>query len=71
MPRKLLIISLVFLLSLTQNLQAQHSIPDTVAAEFITTKIDLDGKLEEPEWQTAPHIKNFTQRELDFGEPSI
>jgi hypothetical protein len=70
MPRKLLIISLVFLLSLTQNLQAQHSIPDTVAAEFITTKIDLDGKLVEPEWQTATHINNFTQRELDFGEPS-
>lgn len=51
-------------------LSAQHSTPDTVRALFTTEKIEFDGKLSEEVWNQAQHISNFTQRELDFGQPS-
>jgi hypothetical protein len=46
----------------------QHSKPDTIHAYFTTEKITLDGRLDEPCWQKAPKISNFTQRELNQGE---
>jgi hypothetical protein len=51
-------------------LSAQHSTPDTVKAFFTTEKIEFDGKLSEEVWNQAQHISNFTQRELNFGQPS-
>ena len=47
---------------------AQRSEPYTVVA-FPATAIRLDGRLDEPAWQGAVRISNFTQRELDFGSP--
>lgn len=49
---------------------AQQSYPDTIKARFINEKISLDGKLNEPSWQLANKITNFTQRELSFGKPA-
>lgn len=48
---------------------AQHSSPDTIQATKID-KIDFDGKLNEPLWQTAKGVDNLTQRELEFGKPA-
>ena len=50
-------------------IQAQHSKPDTITAYFTTEKITLDGHLTETCWQKAPKIHNFTQRELNEGDP--
>lgn len=49
---------------------AQHSSPDTINAKYINEKISFDDKPSEAVWQVAQHIKNFTQRELHFGEPA-
>lgn len=68
MRRLLLTFALLWLSMMTSN--AQRSRPDTVSASFITSKINFDGKLSEPEWELAQRIGNFTQRELDFGKPS-
>lgn len=48
----------------------QHSQPDTLRAFKIESPITLDGVLDEPAWAQAPHITNFTQRELDEGAPA-
>ncbi len=53
---------------LTFNINAQTSAPDTVHAHYSKIPIELDGRLDEPEWQQALHISNFTQRELNIGE---
>jgi hypothetical protein len=66
---KILAWSLAILL-LQLPCQAQHSVPDTIHAVAITEKINFDGKLEEPFWQSLPSINNFTQRELNFGQPA-
>lgn len=64
-------IPFAFLLLALQKLTfGQQTYPNTIPATFITEKISLDGKLNEPAWQMAPSIDNFTQRELDFGKPS-
>jgi len=47
---------------------AQKSEPSYIQAYKTTEKIKLDGKLIEKIWQEAPHINNFTQRDLDFGQ---
>jgi hypothetical protein len=60
--------SIIFL-ALTIN--GQHSFPDTINATFTTEKISFDGKLVEPAWQQTKGIDNFTQRELNFGQPSL
>lgn len=57
-------------LSATPVLLAQHSPPDTIKALKIETTIKLDGVLDEPEWATAQHIFNFTQRELNENSPA-
>src|SRR5438477_8442299 len=48
----------------------QHSKPDTLKAFRINTKINFDGNPNESIWRSVPHISNFTQRELHFGEPA-
>jgi hypothetical protein len=52
------------------NVAAQTSKPDTLFAYYIQKSINLDGKLNEPVWQKAIRISNFTQRELNIGEPA-
>lgn len=52
------------------NTFAQKSEPDSIFAFFTSETIHLDGKLDEPVWQLAPRISNFTQRELHFGKPA-
>ncbi len=49
---------------------AQHSKPDTLAAYNILSAIKFDGSPDDIAWQQAQHISNFTQRELNFGEPA-
>lgn len=49
---------------------AQTSEPDTLVAHLIQDPVQLDGRLTEPVWQEAMHISNFTQRELNVGEPA-
>ncbi|MFZ1806091.1 MAG: DUF5916 domain-containing protein [Cyclobacteriaceae bacterium] len=60
---------LLLLLSQSLHLLAQHSQPDTIKA-FLSDEINFDGNLTEPAWSQATHISNFTQRELDFGQPA-
>ncbi len=50
--------------------KAQKSYPDSLVAYFTDEKINLDGKLSEACWQNAVRISNFTQRELNEGEPA-
>lgn len=47
---------------------AQKSEPSNIQAYKTSEKIKFDGKLTEKVWQDAPHINNFTQRDLDFGQ---
>ncbi len=53
-----------------QALLAQHSKPDTLYALHINEKIKIDGKLNEPAWQKAMKISNFTQRQQKEGAPA-
>jgi hypothetical protein len=50
--------------------RGQHSLPDTISANFISNYLALDGKLIEREWQEVRVIENFTQKELNFGKPA-
>jgi hypothetical protein len=58
---------LVLTLFISNNLFGQHSKPDTLVAMFCDEQIKLDGKLDEPCWQKAVAIENFTQREQHEG----
>lgn len=49
---------------------AQIGYPNEIKAYFTKENIILDGKLNEKVWQEANKISNFTQRELDFGQPA-
>lgn len=51
-------------------LQAQISQPNEISALKINEPIRLDGRLSEACWQKAMHISNFTQRELNEGQPA-
>ncbi|MDX1624115.1 MAG: DUF5916 domain-containing protein [Gemmatimonadota bacterium] len=42
----------------------------TVAAVRVEGGIDVDGRLDEPVWRTAPAATRFLQREPDEGEPA-
>jgi len=48
----------------------QQSQPDTLKAFYTDEKMDFDGQLTESGWSRAMKISNFTQRELNFGQPS-
>ncbi|HDL19625.1 MAG TPA: hypothetical protein ENH29_11275 [Bacteroidetes bacterium] len=61
-------ISLVFFIS-GQSI-AQVSEPSVLHALRTHEKIKLDGRLDELCWQQAEKIANFTQRELNEGEPA-
>ncbi len=61
-------ILLVFILHFI--LSAQTSKPDTLDALYINEQIELDGELEESAWEKANKISNFTQRELQEGQPA-
>ena len=68
----LLIKPILFVLLLFTNIKysaAQHSLPDTMFANKTNT-ILFDGKLTDTAWQQTNKIGSFTQRELNFGEPS-
>ena len=64
------VIVLFILLMYLQNSIAQVSYPNEIVALRIDKKIDIDGELNEAEWQRAEAISNFTQRELEFGKPA-
>ena len=51
-------------------LNAQHSSPDTLNAYRIHTQLNFDGNPNEAIWDSAQRISNFTQRELNYGEPA-
>ncbi len=53
----------------TRPLFAQHSEPSTIKAYPIQNKITFDGMPSEAVWSRAMHISNFTQRELNYGQP--
>jgi hypothetical protein len=63
----LLLFSIIILAPGTAS--AQVSEPSTLTALRISESIRVNGRLDEPAWQRAQHITNFTQRELDFGSP--
>ncbi len=65
--KKFIIITAIIFISIFTN--AQQSQPAELQAFHINEKINFDGILDDNVWQQAPRISNFTQRELDFGEP--
>lgn len=62
--------SMLCMLGVSVTLRAQHSQPDTIVAHRITENIRVDGWLDEAAWSPAPRISNFTQRELNEGQPA-
>jgi len=64
-------LSIIFILfsAVSPNILAQTSFPDQIKAHKINTTIKLDGILSESCWQEALKISNFTQRELQEGNP--
>jgi len=63
-------ISIILFLILSINqIFAQKSEPSNINAYKTTEKIKFDGELTESVWQNTPHISNFTQRDLNYGEP--
>jgi hypothetical protein len=60
----------IFLFACISKMNAQHSIPDTIAASHFFWQINFDGNPNEAAWNTVQHISNFTQRELNFGAPA-
>lgn len=52
-----------------QVLHAQHSELNTLQPTKINGDLIFDGMLNDSIWQLTPHIKNFTQRDLNYGEP--
>ncbi len=65
---KIVIAFIVFGL-LISSLKAQVSQPNVLEAKRVTQAVDIDGQLDEPVWQEARRITNFTQRELNQGQP--
>ena len=45
------------------------SADESITALPLENNFVFDGKLDEEEWRTVQKISNFTQRELDLGEP--
>jgi hypothetical protein len=60
----------LFMLLFMAKMHAQTSQPNVIHAQYTNEAIKLDGKLDEPVWEKAIHISNFTQRELNIGEPA-
>jgi hypothetical protein len=53
-----------------KTVAAQSSNPASIQAMPTNEKISFDGRLNEPVWQSALAVENFTQRELNFGQPT-
>ncbi len=68
--KAVLFIILLFQLSLLQLTFAQRSEPSKIVAFETDEQIRIDGRLDEQSWSRAQCISNFTQRELDYGEPA-
>jgi hypothetical protein len=66
--KRLISITILFILS-CNIAKAQYSEPKSVDAYKITEDLKFDGVLSEKAWKEAPHISNFTQRDLNYGEP--
>jgi len=66
--RRLISIAILFILS-WNIAKAQYSEPKSVDAYKISEDLKFDGILSEKAWKEAPHISNFTQRDLNYGEP--
>jgi hypothetical protein len=49
---------------------AQQSLPCIFEAIRINADINFSGDLSDSVWKSAGHISNFTQRELNFGQPA-
>jgi len=64
------LLSCTIILVMISELMAQTSKPDTLFAQYTQQAIQLDGKLDDLAWQQAIRISNFTQRELNIGEPA-
>lgn len=67
---KKIITGITCILLFTVSASAQHSFPDTIRTAYTAEKITLDGRLSEAVWQNALAIENFTQRELNYGQPA-
>ncbi len=65
-------LSLIFVLWSGLFAQATNgrSLPDVLEAIKVKKAPKVDGFLNEPCWQRAPKISNFTQRELNEGQPA-
>ncbi|MFN7690916.1 MAG: hypothetical protein ACK5QU_07530, partial [Bacteroidota bacterium] len=68
--KKFLMLLLVMPLLLSEQLQAQVSLPNEIKASFTNQKPKIDGVLNDEAWKSAVKINNFTQRELKIGEPA-
>jgi len=64
-----IILAALLFASATAPASAQTSTPDKLQALRIESPIKLDGILDEEAWAKAPHISNFTQRELVENAP--
>jgi len=62
------LLTLIFLIVFHPGF-SQDSPPSNIEAAIADEQIKLDGDLSEPAWQRAKKISNFTQRELNEGEP--
>src|SRR5580765_6822348 len=61
---------IVFIFVFAYYSKAQHSSPDTLVSYRIYASINFDGNPNDSVWKFVNHISNFTQRELNFGEPA-
>ena len=67
--KKLWVITiLVSFLGITTAAYGQGETPSLEILKTENTPV-FDGILNEPEWEMAPRISSFTQRELNLGEP--
>jgi hypothetical protein len=62
--------AIILLLLLSSVAWAQVSIPNTMQAFYTEEAITIDGRLNEECWEKAVKISNFTQRELNIGQPA-
>ncbi|MCF6366505.1 MAG: carbohydrate binding family 9 domain-containing protein [Bacteroidales bacterium] len=65
---RFLVFILFFLVTVKSGF-AQYSEPKVISANKISEKIKFDGQLNDSIWQKITPVNNFTQRDLNFGEP--
>src|SRR5215213_550148 len=69
LPGKIVALQLAIIIFF-KTVAAQSSDPAFVRAMPTNEKISFDGRLNEPVWQAAFAVENFSQRELNFGQPA-